>query len=260
MRTRMRGSGSRPNSFSISDTAAFQSDLSRYFWIALLIFVFSDNTGCISVASLIEVFKSRVPAHERQVHFADRAVALLPDDDFRHAPPAAQAFAVVRAFALVIDLVAVDEEYHVRVLLDGARLAEIGKHGTFVLAPRFHGAIELREGDHGNLKLFCERLERSRNVRYLLFPVVVPSPSAHELEVVHDDELEPMLGLQTPRLGAHLKHRYRRRIVDEDRRLGQPSGSQGELGPIGFGQIPCPEPVGIHPGLGAEHPEDKLFL
>src|SRR3990172_684388 len=192
MRTRMRGSGSRPNSFSISATAAFQSDLSRCFWIVLLIFVFSDNTGCISEASLVEVFKSGVPAHERQVHFADRAVPLLPDDDFRHAPPAAQALAVVRAFALVIDLVAVDKEDHVRVLLDGAGLAEIGKHGSFVLASRFHGAVELREGDDGDLKLFCESLERSRNIRYLLFPVVVSSPAAHELEVIHDDELEPM--------------------------------------------------------------------
>src|SRR3990172_740058 len=190
MRTRMRGSGSRANSFSISATAAFQFDLSRYFWIVLPIFVFSDITGGISVSSLIDVFKSRVPVHERQVHFADGAVPLLPDDHLCDTPPPAQTLSVVRALAFVVDLVTVDEEYHVCVLFDGAGFTEIGQHGTLVLAARLDRAVELREGDHRDVKLLCERLQRARDVRYLLLPIVVSSPAAHKLEVIHDDEIE----------------------------------------------------------------------
>ncbi len=58
---------------------------------------------------LLGIFKPRVPVDECQVHFADRSVSLLSDDHLGLSPLAAQAFPVVGAFTLVIDLIPIDK-------------------------------------------------------------------------------------------------------------------------------------------------------
>src|SRR6266478_4347444 len=66
-----------------------------------------------------EIVEPRELAAEAKVYAADRAVALLADDDLGHALVAAVG---------VVDLVAVDEQDHVRILFDRARLAQVGHH------------------------------------------------------------------------------------------------------------------------------------
>src|SRR5687767_15171133 len=65
------------------------------------------------------VLEARVLAEEGQLHRAVGAVTLLADDDLGDA-------LVGRIF--VVDLVAVDEEDHVRVLLQSSRFAKVRHH------------------------------------------------------------------------------------------------------------------------------------
>src|SRR5258706_367927 len=68
--------------------------------------------------------EARALAQEGEIHAAGRSVSLLGDDDLR--------FTVPLLGIGLVDLGPVDEEDHVRVLLDGARLAEVGEHGALV--------------------------------------------------------------------------------------------------------------------------------
>jgi hypothetical protein len=43
----------------------------------------------------------------------------------------------------------------------------------------------------------------------------------HELEIVHDDEVEAVLELKTPGLGPHLGNGETGRVIEVDRHLGQ---------------------------------------
>ena len=82
--------------------------------------------------------KLRVLRHPHQVDGADGAVSLLGDDDFRHV-------GVFRV--LIVVVVTVEEHHHVRVLLDGSRLTQVGKHGT-VVRSRLTGTAKLGQSDH----------------------------------------------------------------------------------------------------------------
>ena len=70
-----------------------------------------------------EILEARVLAEEGESHHADRAVALLADDDLGDA-------LVLRL--RVVDLVAIDEQDHVGVLLDRARFAQVRHHRPLV--------------------------------------------------------------------------------------------------------------------------------
>src|SRR5690606_15236723 len=72
-----------------------------------------------------EVLELRELAEERQVELADRAVALLRDDDVRDA---------LAGRIGLVDLFSVDEHDQVGVLLDGAALAQIRHDGLLVRA------------------------------------------------------------------------------------------------------------------------------
>src|SRR5690606_8189950 len=105
-------------------------------------------------------------------------------------------------------LLPVDEEDHVRVLLDRSGLAEVGELRALVLsAARLDTAVELRERHHRDLELLRQRLERAADLADLLLPALDLAPRAHELEVVDDDEPEAVLGLEPPRLAAQLHDR-----------------------------------------------------
>ena len=65
---------------------------------------------------------------------ADRAVALLADDDL--GLPLDRRVLEHAVLALRVDLLAEEEHDEVRVLLDGAGLAQVGEHGTPALRAR----------------------------------------------------------------------------------------------------------------------------
>src|SRR5262249_52595139 len=79
-----------------------------------------------------QVVEAGARGGEAREHLAGGAVALLGDDQLGDA---------LRVGGLrVVVLVAVDEDDHVGVLLDGARLAQIGELGALVLGgARLHG-------------------------------------------------------------------------------------------------------------------------
>src|SRR6266487_3595730 len=77
------------------------------------------------------VVEPRVFLLEMQLDRAGRTVALLPDDDFGDSFNALVALRVHRA---VVELLPVDETHHVGVLLDRARLTQVGELRPAVLA------------------------------------------------------------------------------------------------------------------------------
>ena len=119
----------------------------------------------------------------------------------------------LRGRVLVVDLVAIDQHDQVRVLLDGARLAQVGHHGLLVVA-LFDAAVELRQRDHRHLQLLGERLERARDLRDLGGAVLLGARHLHELQIVDHDQVQSVFALQAPRTRAHVgrsqRSRYRR--------------------------------------------------
>src|SRR5438046_8639674 len=71
-----------------------------------------------------EVVEPRVFLFEEQLHGAGGPVALLPDDELRHALEALVGLGVGGA---VVELLTIDEADNVRVLLDGARLPQVAE-------------------------------------------------------------------------------------------------------------------------------------
>src|SRR5882672_4288636 len=71
------------------------------------------------------VLETRVLSQEGELYGADGSVTLLADDDLGDA---------LVGRILVVDLVAVDEEDHVRVLLDGPGFAQVRHHRALVRA------------------------------------------------------------------------------------------------------------------------------
>src|SRR6266568_174834 len=87
------------------------------------------------------VVEPRVFLLEMQLDRAGRTVALLPDDDLGDPFDALVALRVHRA---VVELLAVNETHHVGVLLDRARLPQVGELRPAVLAaPLLRGARQL---------------------------------------------------------------------------------------------------------------------
>ena len=79
-----------------------------------------------------------VGPEEDQVDGGERALALLGDDELDLLGVAR------RSGLLVLLLLPVEEHHDVGVLLDGARLAQVGEHGGLALA-LLHAAVELRQ-------------------------------------------------------------------------------------------------------------------
>jgi hypothetical protein len=74
---------------------------------------------------------------------------VFADDDF--------GLALVRR-VFVVDLVAVDEQDHVGILLDGAGLAQVG-HDRALVGPLLEGAVELGQGDDRDVELLGQGLQ-----------------------------------------------------------------------------------------------------
>src|SRR3546814_12892604 len=89
---------------------------------------------CSSDLVVAQVVEARVLAEELELDRPGRAVSLLADDDLGQP-------LVLRVF-LVVVLVAVDEDDHVRILLDGAGFAQVRHYRTLVGAG-FQRAVEI---------------------------------------------------------------------------------------------------------------------
>src|SRR5690606_1611222 len=113
-----------------------------------------------------------------------------------------------------------------RVGREAAGLAEVGELGPLVAAARLDGARELGERDDGDVELLGEPLEGAADLGDLLLAVgaLALDRPVHELEVVHDDQPDVVLGLEAAALRAELEDAEAGRVVDEDGGLGEAAG------------------------------------
>jgi hypothetical protein len=88
---------------------------------------------------------------------------------------------------------------------------------------------------------------------------VVGHPPLHELEVVHDDEAQIVLGLQPARLRAKLHDRDAGGIVDEDGEVVEAPHRAGDAREIVFLEVAGTQLVGVDAGFGAEQALDELL-
>ena len=102
---------------------------------------------------------------------------------------------------------AVDEGYDIGILLDTTGFAEVRQLWAFAAPPHFYGPAELGECDDRHLQFFCQAFQGPGDRADLLFAVaaLVFAPTAHELQVVNDDELDIVLQLHAPTLGSEFK-------------------------------------------------------
>ena len=158
------------------------------------------------------------------------AVAVLGDDQLGDA-------------GLVVGVVvlgAVEEEDDVGVLLDGARLAEVGHPGAAVLAV-LDGPVELREGDDRDVQLAGERLEPPADLGDLLLAAVARLLAVDELDVVDHDQAEVLPELEPAGVGGDLEHVPRGGVVDEQRRRA--AARRSALPSWVISRLPRPWPV-----------------
>ena len=147
-----------------------------------------------------EVFESRVLLQEDEPHRAGGPVALLADDQFGDALGLGRHLTLDR-----IHLFAIDEHDDVGVLFQRARLTKVGQLRT-VIAAAFGGPAQLAERNDGDFEFLGENLQRSRDRRKLLLPVVELPAALHQLQVVDDQHVQAVLHLEPPGLGAHLEN------------------------------------------------------
>ena len=112
----------------------------------------------------------------------------------------------------------------------------------------------------GQLSSLARPLSERGDRRHFLLPALEPAASRHQLEVVDDDQVEAVLRLQPPRLGPHLEHADRRRVVDEHPRLGERAERMRQAAVVLLVQIAGAEAVGVDARLGREHAHEQLLL
>ena len=135
---------------------------------------------------------------------------------------------------------------------------KIGQH-RFVIGARFDGARELRQGDHGHFELAGQALQRAGDVADLLHPVLALVVAAHQLQIVHDDQVQAVLGLQAARLGAQLQRRHGGRVVDEEHRARQLAGCRHQHVPLVVLDLAQAQPLLVDAGLGRQEALHQLL-
>ena len=192
---------------------------------------------------------------EGELGGADGTVALLADDDL--GDPLGR---LVRlAVRVAILLFAEDEHDDVGVLLEGAGLAEVGELRA-VVGARFGGARQLRERDDRNLQLLGQPFQRARDGRELGLSALEAAAPLHQLDVVDDQQVEPVLRLQAARLRAHLEHAERGRVVDEHASLGERAERVRQAAVILLVQVAAAESVRVDARLRRQHAHEELLF
>ena len=204
----------------------------------------------VALAGVVQ--ELRVLLLERERDFADRAVAVLGDDQVG----LAGALGV-----LVVVLVAVDEHHQVGVLLEVPRLAQV-RELRFLVRARLDRAAELRERDHRHAELAREDLQAAAQLADGGHARVVAAVGAHQLQVVDDDQAQPALALrvQPPRLRADLEHPHVAGVVHPQRRRRQALGGLEDLRPALLGHAPLAQLLALDPRLRGDEPLGQLGL
>src|SRR4051812_14529665 len=196
--------------------------------------------------------EARVVLLERQLDGPEPAVAVLGDDQVRD--PLALGL-------LVVVLVAVDEHHQVGVLLDRARLAQVAQHRALV-GPLLDAAVELRQRDHRHLELARERLEAAAYLPDLLDPVLHVPGRAHQLQIVDQDQAQPVRVLlrEPSGLRSHVQHGQVGAVVDIQARLREPVRRLQDLPPARLRNLALAQVVALDGGLARDEALRELPL
>ena len=81
------------------------------------------------------------------------------------------------------------------------------------------------------------------------------------MQVVNNHHVEIVLGVEPARLGAQFQHGDGRRVVDENRRIGERTGSLHQAMPLVLAvDVAQPQPLRVDAGLGGQHALHKLLV
>ena len=153
-------------------------------------------------------------------------------------------FAVVGLVAVVV-LLAVEEHDEVGVLLDRARLAQVGEHRPLVVA-LLGRAVELGERDDRQVEILGDLLQAAGDRGHFLQAALLAAAGRHQLEVVDDDEAEVRLApLQRLGARAELEQAERRRVVDVERRRLELAARLREARPVVLRELAGADVVGV---------------
>ena len=175
-----------------------------------------------------------------EFHRLGLTVAVLGDD----------ALGQIVVFAvLIVVVVPVEEHDDVGVLLDGARLAQVGEHGALVGAA-LRSAGELGEADHRHIEFLGHDFQGPGDVGDDLLAVVARAGGAagggHELEIVYDHQAQI---IHPAALGVHVGHAKGGVVVNEDLGLVQGGGGRGDAAPVLLAQTAGDQLFVVHEGL-----------
>jgi len=137
-------------------------------------------------------------------------------------------------------------------------LSQVRHHRLLALA-LFHTAIQLRQGDHRAIDFLRQRLETARDLGDLGGAVLLGARHGHELQIVHDDEIQPMLTLDATRPRAQFSRRERRRVIDEDLGVLQLLGGAGDARPVVLGQLAAANIAQVHAAHRRQHARQNLL-
>ncbi len=129
-----------------------------------------------------------------------------------------------------------------------------------VIRTRLRGAAQLREHDDRDVQLFRQALERPRDRRQFQRAVLESPAARHELDIVDDQQVEPVLGLQPARLGAHLQHADTRRIVDEQLHRAQRLERVRDARVVLLSDRAAHQAMAVDLGLRRQHAEEQRLL
>ena len=155
---------------------------------------------------------------------------------------------------------AVQEDDHVRILLDGARFAQVSHDGPVpVGGTRLRPARKLRKQDDRHVQLPRKNLKRARNVGNLRGAVVGIARGLHELQIVDHNEVKPIARFQLAAAAAQLRNGNAGRIVNVDIRFGKVTHRLCQPHELIVRDIAGVHALHIHARIGAEHAPHKLL-
>ena len=153
-------------------------------------------------------------------HPVGGAIALLGDDQLR--PPGHVVGHVLACHPQIV-VFPIEEGHQVGVLLKRPGVAQVGELRVVLLASMLREPGKAARAPAGAPpRSFAMRFQSPRQRRNLLVAVFRPR-RAHQLDVVEHHERQPVLLLQSPRLGVHPLEAEAGRVVNVNGGLGQPA-------------------------------------
>ena len=154
---------------------------------------------------LRKILETREFTTKSQTYDTGWAIPLFGDVNFSDA--------LLGALFGIIDVIAIDQPDHIRVLFNSPGFAQIGQLGFRRLTLLYRPA-ELRERHHRDIQLFGQGFEGTSNARNFLLATPSTATYLHQLQVVHDDEGEvSQFYLQAPRFRTDIQCGLRWRIM-----------------------------------------------